>query len=155
MAADTKDRELIISRTIDAPRDLVWRAFSEPEHLVHWWGPNGFTNTFHEFSFEENGVWRFMMHGPDGTDYPNKIIYREIKKPERIVYDHSGDGEAEWKDHRFTSTITLEDLGSKTKVTLHMVIETAQELEKMKKFGAVEGGQQTLGRLDAYVQGMK
>ncbi len=168
MNSDTKDREMITTRIINAPRELVWRAFSEPEHLALWWGPDGFTNTFFEFSFTPGGVWRFMMHGPDGTDYPNKIIYKEIVAPERITYDHSGDGEAADSDHRFTSTITLEDVdgspssasgdsggASKTKVTMHMVIETAEELEKMKKFGAVEGAKQTLGRLAEHVDAMK
>src|SRR5450631_188479 len=89
-AADTSDREIVITRVFDAPRELVFKAWTDPKHLVHWWGPNGFTNTFHEVDIRPGGVWRFTMHGPDGVDYPNRIVFEEIVKPERIVYAHSG-----------------------------------------------------------------
>ena len=60
--------EMIIERVIDAPQDLIFRAFTEPDHVKHWWGPNGFTNTIHEMDVRPGGIWRFIMHGPDGTD---------------------------------------------------------------------------------------
>lgn len=144
------ERSLTISRVIDAPRDLVWRAFTEPEHLVHWWGPDGFTNTFHEIDIRPGGVWRFMMHGPDGTDYPNRIIFLEIVKPERLVYDHDGDGD-EGIDHRFRSTVTFEEKDGKTTVTLHSVFERQEDYDMATKY-AIVGGEQTLGRLADYVK---
>lgn len=153
---DSSDRTLTITRLIDAPRDLIWRAMSEPEHLIHWWGPNGFTNTFYEFEMKPGGVWRFMMHGPDGTDYPNKIVFREIVDAQRLVYDHSDDGGGkEGIDHAFLGTITLDDEDGKTRVTLSIVFETAKEFEDAKKFGADTGGNQTLGRLADYVAAMQ
>ncbi len=153
-SSDTKDREIITTRVINAPRERVWQAWTEPDRLIKWWGPKGFTNTFHEINIAPGGVWRFMMHGPDGTDYPNKIIFKEVKKPERLVYDHSDDGETEL-DHHFSSTVTFEDLGNgKTKLTMHAVFATREQYEEVKKFGAVEGGNQTLDRLEQHLASM-
>ena len=149
--SSTKDREMIITRDIKAPRDLLWRAWTEPEHLIQWWGPNGFTNTFHEISVKPGGVWRFMMHSPDGVDYPNKIIYKELVKPERIVYVHAEDGA---KVHHFESVVTFDDLGNgKTRVTMKVLFVTKEEFERVKGY-AIEGGQQTLGRLAEHVKTM-
>ncbi len=145
---------MIVTRVIDAPRDLVWKAWIEPERLIQWWGPDGFTNTFHEFEFREGGVWRFMMHGPDGTDYPNRIIFDTIVPQERIEYTHDEDKEGVKGQQCFQTVATFEDMGDKTKVTLRVVFRTAEEYEASKKFGAVEGGNQTLGKLAAYVEGM-
>src|SRR6266852_4602923 len=79
------DREIVITRLLDAPRELAFQAWTEPQHVAHWWGPNGFTNTIHEMDVRPGGVWRFIMHGPDGTDYKNEIVYVEVVKPERLV----------------------------------------------------------------------
>jgi uncharacterized protein YndB with AHSA1/START domain len=78
---DTDPRSIIGSRLLDAPRELVFLAFTEPRHLAQWWGPNGFTTTTHSFDFRPGGVWRFIMHGPDERDYQNRIIYEEIVRP--------------------------------------------------------------------------
>ena len=88
--ADTSDREIVISRVFDAPRERVFEAMTDPKQVVKWWGPNGFTTTIHEMDVRPGGVWRHTMHGPDGTDYPNKSVFLEVVKPERIVYKHSG-----------------------------------------------------------------
>lgn len=152
MLNDSADREMVIERVIHAPRELVFRAFTEPEHIKHWWGPNGFTNTIHEMEVRPGGVWRFIMHGPDGTDYPNKIVYVEVLPPERLVYEHSGD-RGDGPVH-FRSTVTLEAIDGKTKVTLRVLFPTADEFRRAMDFGAVEGGQQTLARLDEYVKRM-
>ena len=77
--ASTADREVVIESTLNAPRELVWRAWTEADQIAAWWGPNGFTNTVHEMAVQPGGVWRLNMHGPDGTDYPNKIVYREMR----------------------------------------------------------------------------
>ncbi len=82
------DREILVSRTIDAPRDLVFEAFTEVRHLSRWWGPDGFTTTTHAFRFTVGGEWTFVMHGPDGTDYPEWITWTEIVAPERITLLH-------------------------------------------------------------------
>jgi uncharacterized protein YndB with AHSA1/START domain len=145
------DRDILIERIVAAPRELVWRAWTEADQIAAWWGPNGFTTTTHEMHVRVGGVWRFIMHGPDGTDYPNRIIYREIVKPERLVYDHDDDGEGQ---HAFRSTITFASMGDRTKVTLHAVFPTADARAAAVKFGAVEGGQQTLARLDQHLAAM-
>ncbi len=82
------DTEVIFTRLVDAPRERVWMIWTEVRHLHRWWGPTGFTTTTHEFTFAPGGVWRLVMHGPDGTDYPTRIVFREIDPPSRIVYEN-------------------------------------------------------------------
>lgn len=142
---DTAGREIVATRVVDAPRELVFRMWTEPEHIARWWGPNGFTTTIHEMDVRPGGVWRFVMHGPDGRDYQNRIVYVEVTPPERLVYDHvSGP--------RFHATVTFVERGDQTAVTVRMVFDTAAERDyTVKQFGAVEGLQQTLGRLAGYL----
>ena len=80
---NTADREIVSARVFDAPRELVWKAWVDPKHVAQWWGPKGFTNTIHEMDVRPGGVWRFAMHGPDGTDYKNEIVFIEVVRPER------------------------------------------------------------------------
>src|SRR5690242_18319385 len=90
-AVDTSDREILQSRMFDAPRALVFEAFTKAEHLACWWGPNGFRTTTKSMDVRPGGAWTFTMHGPDGKDWPNHIAYREVVAPERLVYDHGAD----------------------------------------------------------------
>jgi uncharacterized protein YndB with AHSA1/START domain len=148
-AADTSDREIVVTRVLDAPRALVFKAWTDPKHLAHWWGPNGFSITTYEMEFKPGGVWRSVMHGPDGRDYQNEQVYVEIVEPERLVYNHAS-------DPQFQMTVTLADEGGKTKLTARMVFESAALRDRtVKEFGAVEGLKQTLGRLDEHVTHMK
>jgi uncharacterized protein YndB with AHSA1/START domain len=151
VAASTADREIVISRLLDAPRELVFQAFTDPQHVVHWWGPDGFTNTISEMSVHAGGVWCFIMHGPDGTDYPNQIVYSEVSAPARLVYTH-GDGISE--AGQFHVTVTFEAQGRKTLLTMRSLFATAAECEHVKGFGAIEGGQQTLQHLEDYLPTM-
>jgi uncharacterized protein YndB with AHSA1/START domain len=154
MAADTAaDREIVITRIVDAPRELVWQAWTEPQRIAQWWGPDGFRTTIHEMNVTVGGVWRYIMHGPDGTDYPNRIVYREIVKPQRLVYDHSDDSPN--PSIRFLATVTFEDLGGRTRITLHSLFGTPEARTAVVKFGAIEGGEQTLARLAEHLVGMK
>lgn len=140
------DRELIIRRVIGAPRALVFEAFADPHHISAWWGPEGFSTTTEKMELKVGGQWRFTMHGPDGTDYANVITYTEIARPERLCYDHGEPaGTAPFKVE-----VTFEDLQNNTGVTLRMMCDSAAQLENMKQFGAVEGGKQTLERLERY-----
>lgn len=147
--APAAEREIVITRVIEAPRPLVFQAFTEARHLARWFGPQGFTLTTRAFSFRPGGEWEFTMHGPDGTDYPNWIRWREIVPPERLVFDHgshAGDPGA------FESTVTLVERGGATEVTLRGLFKTkAQRDRVVREFNAIEGGRQTLGRLAAYV----
>src|SRR5688500_17035285 len=104
-AERSEDREIVVTREFDAPRELVWEAWTQPQHVAQWWGPRGFTNTIHEMAVKPGGVWRLTMHGPDGTDYPNKIVFTEVVKPARLVYEHSDDN-PEANTH-FNVTVTF------------------------------------------------
>ena len=146
-AADTADREIVLTRVFDAPRELVWNAWTDPEQVVQWWGPRGFTTTIHEIDVRPGGIWRHTMHGPDGTDYPNESKFIEVVKPERIVYSHGG-GKKGDPGAQFEATWMFEAQGDKTKLTLRMVFPTAAVREHVvKTYGAIEGGKQTLDRL--------
>ncbi len=148
------EREIVISRAVDAPRELVWKAWTELEHLERWWGPNGFTTTTHEIDVRPGGVWRFIMHGPDGTDYKNRIVFREVTPPERLVYAHDDDGEGALG--AFLATVTFVDIGGRTEVTMRSQFETKAERDLVvEEFGAIEGGKQTLARLAEYLAKMQ
>lgn len=151
-SASTADREIVISRVFDAPRELVWEAWTNPKHVAQWWGPNGFTTTFETMEVRPGGEWKHVMHGPDGTDYPNHSVFIEVVKPERIVYSHGG-GKEGAPEVRFESTWTFEALaGNKTRLTMRAVFASAAERDMVVKvYGAIEGGKQTMGRLADYL----
>ena len=143
-------KTIVGSRVIDAPRDIVWSVWTDPKHLAQWWGPNGFRTTTSAFDFKAGGVWRFVMHGPDGRDYENRITFDEIVKPERIAYHHGGGDDVE--PVQFHVTVTFEDLGGKTRLTMKGLFATAAIRDEVAaKYGAVEGAQQTLERLATYL----
>ena len=143
------DREIVISRTIEGPRRLVFEVFTTAAHLAAWWGPDGFTTTTHSFEFRVGGVWDFIMHGPDGTDFPNHIEWLEIVPLERIVALH---GERAGDPEAFHQTMTFLEKGGATEVTLRARFVSKERRDfVVEKYGAIEGGKQTLGRLAAYV----
>jgi len=147
------DKEIVLSRTFDAPRELVWRAWTELKHLERWWGPDGFTTTTHEIEVRPGGVWRFIMHGPDGVDYKNRILFRDVTPPERLVYAHDDDGEG--ASPAFLTTVTFVDVNGKTEVTMRSQFASKAERDRVvDEFGAIEGGKQTLARLAEYLEAM-
>src|ERR1700712_3176399 len=143
------EREIKISRLISAPRELVFEAFTEVRHLSQWWGPDGFTTTTRAFAFHPGGEWDFVMHGRDGTDYQEWISWTEIAPPERVALLH---GESRGDPNAFESVITFAPDGAKTRIEMRPVFPT-KELrdEAVDKYHAIEGGQQTLSNLAAYV----
>lgn len=146
--ADTSDREIVVTRVFDAPRALVFKMWTDPQHVARWFGPNGFTLTNYEMDVRPGGVWRFVMHGPDGRDYQNKVVYVEIAEPERLVYRHVAPP--------FQMTVTFEEQGNQTHLTARMLFESAALRDKViEESGAVEGLKQTLGRLAEHVTRMK
>jgi uncharacterized protein YndB with AHSA1/START domain len=148
---DLSDREIVQSRVFDFPRDLVFRAWTEPDHFKVWMGPNGFRNTMIEFDVKVGGRARYIMHGPDGTDYPNRLTFKEIRKPEILAYAH-GSADEEAADD-FQVRITFEALSPRsTKLTMRMLFPSAEACEAVKKFGAVELGQQTLAKLGEHLK---
>ncbi len=146
-SADTTDREIVATRVFDAPRELVWDAFTRPEHIAQWWGPRGFTNTSHAMDVRPGGRWTFIMHGPDGVDYDNEIDYVEVIRPERLVYVHG-------PQPRFDVTVTFEEDGPRTRLTMRSVFESAALRQQVvDEYGAVEGMHQTLDRLGEFLAG--
>jgi len=145
----TADREIVVSRDIGAPRELVFSAFTQVRHLSRWWGPEGFTTTTRSFEFAAGGVWDFVMRGPDGTDYQEWITWTDIVPPERIAMVH---GESRDDPNAFASVLTFEPAGDQTRIVMRTVFPT-RELrdEAVEKYHAIEGGEQTLGHLAAYV----
>lgn len=147
----TADREIVISRLIDAPREIVFEAFTEVRHLSQWWGPEGFTTTTRAFEFRVGGAWDFVMHGPDGTDYQEWITWQEIEAPGRIALLH---GESANDPNSFESVLSFESNADQTRIEMRTVFATAEQKdEAVQKYHAIEGGQQTLNNLAAYVTG--
>ncbi len=147
--AETADREIVISRVIDAPPELLFEAFTEVRHLSRWWGPEGFSTTTGSFEFRVGGEWDFTMHGPDGTDYQEWITWTEIAPPERITLVH---GESRGDPNAFQSTLTFQPDGAATRIEMRTVFAT-KELrdEAVERYHAIEGAQQTLNNLATYV----
>lgn len=147
---NTQDREITSERLLDAPRELVWKVWTEEEHIAKWWGPNGFTNTIESMEVKEGGQWKFVMHGPDGRDWPNMITYTKVKEPELLEYYHGADDPNDTK--QFYVTVTFEAKGEQTLLTMQMVFKTAEERDRRaREVGAVEGQKQTLAKLAAYL----
>jgi uncharacterized protein YndB with AHSA1/START domain len=148
--ATTPEREIVITRTLDAPRELVFAVWTDPRHVASWWGPDGFTTTIQDMNVTPGGIWRFVMRGPDGRDYNNKIVFIEVVKPERLVYRHSGEDGTE--PVQFQTTVTFVERGGKTELTMRGVFESNEARDKViKTYGALEGGKQTMGRLADYL----
>ena len=150
------DREIAATRIFDAPRELVWKVWTDPEHVGNWWGPNGFTTTIHSMEVKPGGVWRYVMHGPDGRNYRNKVTYLEVVAPERLVYELGSDsddevGYTEPVNHHVT--VTFRDQGGKTRVDMRMVFVSAKaRTHVIETYGAFEGLKQHLARLGAYLK---
>ncbi|MGZ3803543.1 MAG: SRPBCC family protein [Pseudobdellovibrionaceae bacterium] len=141
------DNKVTYKRYFDVSVDLAFEAWSSHEHLSQWWGPDGFTITTKSINFSNGGIWDFIMHGPDGHDYKNKIQFIDIKKPHHILYKHLGDGEGS-KDVNFESRISFEAAGEGTNITMEQIFQSKDELERVnKKYGAIEGGKQHINNL--------
>lgn len=142
------DREIVIWRRFDAPRELVWQVWTHPDHVAHWWGPEGFTTTTETMDLRPGGVWRFVMHAPNGMSFQNFIRYVEVVEPERLIYLHGAD-----EGHiDFEVTVTFVERDGATEVTLRQLYGTAQARDRsIEEVGAIEGGKQTLARLAAYL----
>ena len=147
--SNSSDRELLITRTLDAPIDLVWEVWTKPEHIAKWWGPNGFSNTISKMDLKPGGEWDLVMHGPDGTDYKNKSVFREVVPFKRLVYEHV-------TGPKFTATIRFEERGDKTHLTWHMLFDTVEEfIHTVKTFKADQGLKQNVEKLGVYVANMR
>ena len=149
--SETADREIVLTRVFDAPRRMVWEAWTDPKQVALWWGPKGFSTTIEEMDLRPGGVWKQVMHGPDGTDYPNKSVFTEVVPYERLGYRLTG-GKKGGPAAQFVSTTTFADEGMGTRVTLRMVFVSAEERDRnVREYRSIEGGEQTLERLADYL----
>jgi uncharacterized protein YndB with AHSA1/START domain len=124
----TPDCEIVSSRIINASRELVYRAWTEPAHLQNWWGPAGFTNSFNEFDLRPGGKWNFIMHGPDKGNYQNECVFLKIDKPNLIAWDRLS-------KPIFQVVVTFEELAAgMTKIIFKMIFNSAEECNKVKSF---------------------
>ena len=140
----TLSKELRMNRIFKAPVNLMWEVWTSPDHIAKWWGPDGFTTTIHKMDFQEGGEWLLTLHGPDGTNYPNKSIFKEIIPNERIVSEH-------FNPH-FITTVIFESLGDETRVIWSMEFDTAELREiVIKAHKADQGLKQNLDRLGEYL----
>ena len=145
-AAASVQQELFLTRELNAPRERVFAAWTDPHQASVWWAPQDCTPLSCEMDVRPGGVWRFVMHGPDGVDYKNKIVFVEVVKPERLTYRHAG--EEVHDEVKFHTTVTFADRDGKTELTLRMVFATPEERDHVvETYGAIEGGRQTLERL--------
>jgi len=146
MTNNTGNRELIVEKLLDAPIDLVWEVWTNPDHIKHWWGPEGFTNTISKMDVHPEGEWQLVIHGPDGKDYKNRSVFKEIIKHKRIVFDHvSGP--------KYTAVITFTPEGNKTRLHWKMIFQTAEQFEQVVKvFKADEGLKENVKKLERYLK---
>jgi uncharacterized protein YndB with AHSA1/START domain len=145
---DTKNRELFITRKINAPVELVWEAWTKPEHIAQWWGPDGFTNTITKMEVRKGGVWELVMHGPDGTDYDNRSIFREVVPFKKIVYEHIS-------PPHIIATILFEKQGNQTMISWHMVFDSREDfIEVVKTHKADVGLKQNVEKMVLYLERM-
>lgn len=129
---------------LDAPVELVWAVWTTPEHIKNWWGPNGFTNTIEKMQVEAGGEWIFIMHGPEGNNYPNRTIFREVVKHKKLVHEHF--------EPNFIATIEFESLADQTLLNWYKVYETRELFEMVEKLHkSNEGFIQTVEKLNAYL----
>jgi uncharacterized protein YndB with AHSA1/START domain len=141
--------QIITTRLLDASREEVWKVLTTPDDIKHFWGPDGFTNTIRIMEVKVGGQWLFTMHGPDGKDWPNRIIYRTVTKPSYLGWDHDG-GEDDPDGHRFFGELELFSEGKQTRIELRVNEQSMAARDAVAKFAA-EGGRQNLERLAAYL----
>lgn len=151
MNRDINDRELVITRALPATPSVVFDAWTTPEHLTHWWGPDGFATTTHEMDLRPGGRWLFTMHGPDGRDYANHVEFLEVERPHRLAYRHRDDGESE--PVSFAVCVTFAPLGTtKTLLTMRATFDSPDDLARIEDaYGASRGQVETVSRFAAYL----
>ncbi|KZB69142.1 ATPase [Thalassospira lucentensis] len=150
----SRDREIVLSRVVAAPRELVFKVWTDPEHLPKWFGPEGFGVETLEIDIRVGGRWRFIFWGPDGKRYDNRMVFLKVDAPQLLEMDHGSD-----KDNdpgRFRVIVTFDEQNDgKTVVTLRQLHPTKEQREATIGFGAVEFGYQTLDKLVRHVAAMQ
>lgn len=141
---DTPNRCFVHSRRIDATPAQVFDAFARPDRLARWWGPDGFSSTFEEFDLRSGGAWSFVMHGPDGTGYPNTNVFTTVEPPHRVEIEHMS------ADHHFTLAITFTRAGDRTLVEWVQTFDTVEHKQDIAPW-VEPANEQNLDRLQREV----
>lgn len=144
MNRKVEPNEIYIERVYDAPVQAVWEAWTDPAKVEKWWGPRGFTLTTHSKDLRVGGHWNYTMHGPDGTDYPNKTVYHEVEECRKLVYDHGGNDE---QPPLFRVTALFSESNGKTKLQMTMTLATPEVAEAIRKRIKEASGYSTWDRL--------
>lgn len=145
---NTAEREIRISQVFDVPASLLWEVWTNPGHIAHWWGPKGFTATVHEMDLSEEGNWRLTLHGPDGTNYPNRSVYKELSPQQKIVFEH-------FNPH-FLTTVLFKPTDTGTQLEWSMVFDSAEQRDiTVKAHKADEGLLQNIEKLEEYLSLMR
>lgn len=153
-AARPSPAEIVISRWLDAPRELVFEVWTDPKHIREWWGPEGFSNTVCEADFRVGGQFRTHLLGPDGLTYPCRGIYRDITPPERIVFEgipDDGHPCGSGIPPRATVTVTFEEVEGQTLLTLHTRLASAEAAEAAVQGGFSAGWATSIERIAQYL----
>jgi uncharacterized protein YndB with AHSA1/START domain len=146
------DREIAMTRVFDAPRELVFKAYTDPSRIPQWWGPKGFTTTVDQMDVRPGGVWRFVQRGPDGSEYAFNGVYREIAPPQRIVSTFEFEG---MPGHVSVETLTLEEHTGKTKVTSMSLFQTVEDRDSMLQSGMEAGAAETYDRFAELLEALQ
>ncbi|MEM9818054.1 MAG: SRPBCC family protein [Cyanobacteria bacterium P01_D01_bin.6] len=152
---DPSELEIVITRVFNAPRELVFQAWTEPDHIAQWWGPKGFTTRVTELDLRPGGTWRYVMTSPEGKEYPVKGVFREIIPPERLVTTDRFDGVYEQGTdlpQEMVTTAAFEDLGNQTKLILTTTHPSVEERRKHEEMGAIGGWNSSFDRLQDYLE---
>lgn len=148
MVARNNPNDIRITRVYDAPLEIVWDAWTDPDQAAKWWGPRGFTLTTHSKDLRPGGIWHYTMHGPDGVDYPNKALYHVVEQHKKLVYDHGGYDD---RPPLFRVTVLFSESDGKTTMDMTMTLPTAEEAQATRKFIKAAGGNATWDRLAEYL----
>lgn len=143
--------ELIFSRVFAASIEVVYRAWTDPDQLVRWWGPKGFSLTIRTMELKVGGIWEYILHGPDGTDYPNRAIFEEVDPPKRLVFFNTG-GHVSDRHLTCRMIVTFDGQKAHTLVTLRMQFESSASLDQAKARKAEQGGLESFVRLSEWLE---
>jgi len=145
---DLAERSQKAALFLEAPVEMVWEIWTKPDHIKHWWGPSGFTNTIEKMEVRPGGEWLFVMHGPDGRNFPNRTVFREVIPCRKLVHQHF--------EPNFIAVIEFETLGETTFLSWHKAYETKALFEMVETDNrASEGFRQTIERMKAYLSQLK
>ena len=145
LIAEPGKQEIVMTRILDAPRELVFKVYTDPDLIPQWWGPKRYATTVDKMNAKPGGAWRFVQRGPDGNEYAFNGVYHEIVPPERIVYTFEFEG---MPGHVCLATVTFEEHEGKTKLTDRSVFQSVEDRDGMLQSGMEEGAAETIDRLE-------